>query len=164
MWEFKKRCWSRIFSIKVRIGKSLLVKCSQALGSWMKKSSLLYFCKFLCTIGQKIWFFLERAKPRLEFKIKFNQYNMRSFHRALVGWSSLLIHLILREFNWVSISRIPNPPFQMGSWIRYLWGWIFCLFHRKSWILFSISFLFKNILGLYRYDLHTTVLIVKFGL
>ena len=102
-------------SIDVGIGKSLLLKCSQALSSWIKKSSLLYFRKFLCTMGRRIWFCLKRAKPWLEFKIKFNRYSMRSFHRALVGWSSLWIHLILREFNWVSISRMPNPSFQMGS-------------------------------------------------
>ena len=132
VWGFRKRGWSRISSIDVGVGKSLLVKCSQALSSWIKKSSLLYFCKFLCTMGQRIWFCLKRASPWLEFKIKFNRYNMRSFQRALVGWRSFWIHLILREINWVSISRMPNPPFQIGSWIRCLWGWIFLPSHRKS--------------------------------
>ena len=114
VWGFRKRAWSRIYSIDVGVGKSLLVKCSQAFSSWIKKSSLLYFCNFLCTICWRIWFCLKRAKPWLEFKIKFNRYSMRSFHRVLVGWSSLWIHLSLREFNWVSISRMPYPPFQMG--------------------------------------------------
>ena len=132
VWGFRKRCWSRISLIDVGVGKSLLVKCSQALSSWIKKSSLLYFGKFLCTMGRRIWFCLKRAKLWLEFKSKFNRYSMRSFHRALVGCSSLWVHLILREFNWMSISRMSNPPLQMGSWLRCLWGQIFFPSHRKS--------------------------------
>ena len=101
-----------------------------------KKSSLLWFCRFLCLVEQRIWFCLNRAKPWLEFKIKFNRYSMRSFHRALVGWNNLWIHLIFREFNWLSMSKIPNPPFQMGSWISCLGGRLFFPSHKKSYNLF----------------------------
>ena len=75
------------------------------------------------------------------FKIKFNWYSMRYFHRALVGWNSRLIHLIFREFSWVSISKISDPPLLMGSWTRCLGGRIFFPSHKKSYILFSISLL-----------------------
>ena len=122
MCGFKKKGWSRISSIDLGIGKLLLVKESQAFRSWRKKPSLLWFCRFLCLIEQRIRFCLNKAMPWLEFKIRFNWYSIRSFHRALVGLSNLWIHFIFREFNWVSMSKIPNPPFQMGSWARCLGG------------------------------------------
>ena len=109
--------WWRISSIDMGAGNSLLVKCSQTLSSWIKKSSLFCFCKFLCQLYLRICFSLKRAKPWLEFKrakpwlefsIKsiFNQYSMRSFQRDLVGFNNFLINFIFREFNWVSMSKM----------------------------------------------------------
>ena len=96
--------WWRISSIDMGAGNLLLVKCSQTLSSWIKKSSSFCFCKFLCQLYLRISFCLKRAKPWLEFSIKsiFNQYRMRSFQRALVGFNNFWINFIFREFNWVS--------------------------------------------------------------
>ena len=141
MRGFKKRGWSRIYSINLGVGKLLLAKRSQAFRIWRKKSSLLWFCRLLCLIERRIWFCLNKAKPWLEFKIRFNRYSIRSFHRALLGSSNLWIHFIFREFNWVSMSKIPNSHFQMGNWARCTGGGgIFFPSHRKSHILFSIYF------------------------
>ena len=100
--------WSRISSIGMGIGNLLLVKCSQALSSWIKKSSLFCFCKFLCLLYLRICFCLKRAKTWLEFSIKliFNQYSMRSFQRAFVGFNNFWINFIFGEFNWVSMSKM----------------------------------------------------------
>ena len=92
--------WSRISSA----GNLLLVKLSQPLSSWIKKSSLFCFCKFLCLLYLRICFCLKRAKTWLEFSIKliFNQYSMRSFQRSLVGFNNFWLNFIFREFNCVS--------------------------------------------------------------
>ena len=121
---FKNSGWSRISSIDVGEGK-VLVKFNQALSICIKKSSLLFFCKLLCLVDRRIWFYLKRAKPWLDFKFRFSQYSMRSFQRASWELKSLRIHLILRAFSWVSISKTPKPPLHMGSWIRCLGGQIF---------------------------------------
>ena len=47
------------------------------------------------------------------------------FQRALVGFNNLWIHFILREFNCVTMSKIPSPIIQMEIWARYLGGCIF---------------------------------------
>ena len=102
-------------------GNLLLVKCSQTLSSWIKKSSLFCFCKFLCQLYLRICFCLKRAKSWLEFSIKsiFNQYSMRSFQRALVGFSNFWINFIFREFNWVPMSKMSK---------EYLSVWVVCFF------------------------------------
>ena len=108
-------------------------------------------------------FFLNRTKPWLELSIKFNQYSIRSFHKALVGFNNLWIHLIFKEFNWVSMSKIPSPPFQVESWIRWLGRLIFCS-SRGNFICF-FQFPFWFILELCMLDLCTIVLLKKaFGL
>ena len=96
--------WWRISSIDMGAGNLLLVKCSQTLSSWIKKSSSFCFCKFLSQLYLRICFCLERAKPWLEFSIKliFNQYSMRSFQRSLVGFNNFWLNFIFREFNCVS--------------------------------------------------------------
>ena len=100
---FKWMGWWRISSIDMGAGNLLLVKCIQTLSSWIKKSSLFCFCKFLCQLYLRICFCLKRAKPWLEFSIKpiFNQYSMRFFQRALMGFNNFRINFIFREFNWV---------------------------------------------------------------
>ena len=92
--------WSKISSIGMGVGNLLLVKCSQALSSWIKKFSFFCFCKFLCLLYvSRICFRLKRAKTWLEFSIKliFNQYSIRSFQRAFVGVSNLWIQFIFRK-------------------------------------------------------------------
>ena len=54
-----------------------------------------------------------------------NWYSMRFFQRALVGFNDLWIHFIFRDFNCVSMSKIPSPIIQMEIWARYLGGSIF---------------------------------------
>ena len=118
-------------------GNLLLVKCSQTLSSWIKKSSLFCFCKFLCQLYLRICFCLKRAKPWLEFSIKsiFNQYSMRSFQRALVGFNNFWINFIFREFNWVSMSKMSKECLSVWE------VWFSLSVQRKLYILFSISFL-----------------------
>ena len=82
-----------------------------------------------------------RTKFWLELNIKFNQYNIRSFQKALVGFNNIWIHLVFKEFNWVSMSKIPYPPFPMESWTRCFWGLIvyssrrncICFFQSPFW-------------------------------
>ena len=74
----------------------------------------------------------------LELRIRFNRYSMRSFQKALVRFNKLWIHFIFREFNWVSMFKIPSPYLQMESWARCLGGCFFP-FQKKAYIL-SISF------------------------
>ena len=101
--------------------KFLLMKYSQALGNWIKKSSLFYFCKFVSLLDLMIRFCLENARSWLEFRIKFNRYSMRSFQRALVQFINHWIHFSFRDFNWMSMSEIPSLPlkkeqFELGNW------------------------------------------------
>ena len=85
-------------------GNLLLVKCSQTLSGWIKKSSLLCFCNFLCQLYLRICFCLKRAKPWLE--LVFNQYSINTaWDLSREHWWDLIIFesiLFFREFNWVS--------------------------------------------------------------
>ena len=113
------------------------MKCCQALSSWIKKSSLFCFFKFLCSLYLGICFCLKRPKTWLNFDIKSisNQYSMRSFQRALVGVKNLRIHFIFRKFNWASMSK-------MSKECQSVWEvWFSLSFQRKSYIPFSISYL-----------------------
>ena len=74
---------------------------------------------------------LNRTKPWLELNIKFNQYSIISFQKPLVRYNNLWIRLVFKEFNWVSMSKIPYPPFQMESWTRFLGGLFFCSSRRN---------------------------------
>ena len=95
---------------RINAGKLLLVKCSQPLSNWIKKSSLFCFCKLLYLLDLKICFYLKRARSWLEVRVKFSRYSMKSFQRALVGLNNFWIHFIFIKFNWVSMSKIPSPP------------------------------------------------------
>ena len=109
--------WSRVSSIDMGAGSLLLAKCSETLSSWIKKSSLLcFFCTFLCLLYLRICFCLKRAKPWLEFNIKsiFNQYNLRSFQRELVGFNNFWINFIFREYNWVSVLKCPMSVWEVS--------------------------------------------------
>ena len=120
---------------------------------FLKKTSLFWFCKFLCLDDLRICFYLNKHKPWLELFFKFNQCRMRPFQRALVGFNNLYIHWSSREFNWVYMSKIPSPHFQMESWaivfsifslinfgIVYNWPIYQSLDKRIWW--FPITFLF----------------------
>ena len=119
-------------------------------------------CKALCLVDLRICVYLNRTKPWLELSIKFNQYSIRSFQKALVGFHKLWINLVFKEFNWVSMSKIPYPPFQMESWTRCLGGLIFCS-SRKNCICF-FQFPFWFILQYCIFDLCTIVLMKGFSL
>ena len=129
--------WWRISSIDMGTGNLLLVKCSQTLSSWIRKSSLFCFCKFLCQLYLRICFYLKRAKPWLEFSIKsiFNQYSMTSFQRALVGFNNFESILFLENLIECLCLKCPR------SVSKCLGSLIFLLFQKKLYILFSISFL-----------------------
>ena len=72
--------------------------------------------------------------------MKPNRYSLRPFQRAILGFSNLWIHLSFKEFYWLSMPKIPCPPFQMGSWAMFLGGRIFLLQQRKLYVLFSVFF------------------------
>ena len=55
-------------------------------------------------------------------------------------FNNILVHFIFREFNWVSMSKMPTPPLYMESRARCLRGCIFFAFQRNTYIL-SISLL-----------------------
>ena len=46
-----------------------------------------------------IYVCLNRTNPWLELIIKFHQYSVGAFHKALVEFNNLWIHLVLKEFN-----------------------------------------------------------------
>ena len=125
------------------------------------KSSLLCFCKFLYLIDLRICVCLNKAMPWLELNIKFKQYSIRSFQKPLVGFNNLWIRLVFKEFNWVSMSKIPYPPFQMESWTRSLGGLICCSSRRNCICFFQFPFWF--ILEQWIFDLWTIVLVKGFS-
>ena len=118
---------------------------------------MLRFWKFLCLVDLRICVCLNRPKHWLELNIKFNQYSIRSFQKALVGFNHLWVHLVFKEFNSVSMFKIPYPPFQMDSWTRRLGGLIFCSSIRNC-ICFS-QFPFWFILEWCIFNLCTIVLL-----
>ena len=120
-------------------GNLLLVKCSQILSSWIKKSSLFCFFKFLIQLYLRICFCLKRAKPWLEFSIKliFNQYSMRSFQRALMGFNNFWINFIFGEFNGVSMSKMSKECLSV---------WEVCCFFVLKEIVYSLFNLLFDIL------------------
>ena len=117
---------SRLSSICMEIVNLLLIKCRQGLSNCIEKSPVLCLCKFLCLVDLSICVCLNRNKPSVELSIKFNQYNLRSFQKALVWFNNLWIDLVFKEFNWVSMFKIPIPPFQVESLTRCLVGLNFC--------------------------------------
>ena len=121
-------------------GNLLLVKFSQVLSSWIKKSPLFCFCKFLCQLYLRICFCLKRAKPWLEFSIKsiFNQYSMRSFQRALVGFDNFWINFIFEEFDCVSMSKMSKEFLSVWEvWLFYCSGGLCILFSNSFLIYFG---------------------------
>ena len=135
---FQKMGWSRISSISVHVGNLLVVKFCRALNNCIRKSLLFCFCKLLCLGELRICVSLNRAKPWLELNIKFNWYSRRFFQRALVVFNNLWIHLISKEFNWVSMSKI---------YLTELSKWGVCLmkilysFLNFFWIYFGIVYI-----------------------
>ena len=57
--------WSRISFTDVGAGGKLLVKCSQALNNWIKKSSLFCFCRMFVSSWPKDLFLSKR--PVLDY-------------------------------------------------------------------------------------------------
>ena len=76
--------------------------------------------------------------PWLWFRIKLNWYSMRFFQGELLGFNNLWIYFSFREFNCVSMSKIPSPLVKMESWTRCLGGHISFSFQRKSCIFLGI--------------------------
>ena len=108
--------------------------------------------------------FLNKAKPWLELNIKFNQYSIRFFQKALVGFNNIWICLVFKEFNWVSkirMSKIPYLRFQIEKWTRLLGCLIFCSSRRNCICFFQLPFWF--ILEQWIFDLWTIVLVKGFS-
>ena len=59
---------------------------------------------------------LNVAKSWFELSFQINRHNVRPFRKALAWFNNLWIHLSSREFDWVFMSEIPSPHFQMESW------------------------------------------------
>ena len=117
VWGFKKRGWLRISSIDVGVGKSILVKCSQALSSWITKS-LLYFCKFLCVKGRRIWSYVIRqlVKQLVHTMLIANNYD--SFH---LWWKENLV----KNQN---VSKYYNPDCRrMKRFLSLKYKLLFCV-------------------------------------
>ena len=77
----------------------------------------------------------------------FDTYSMRYFQRALVEFNNLWIHFIFREFNWVSMSKIPSPPLQMKKWVE-LGAWevtFFFLLQKKLYIVSILILIYFGI-------------------
>ena len=90
-----------------------------------------------------IYVCLNRTNPWLELSIKFHQYSVGAFHKALVELNNLWIHLVLKEFNWASMSKIPSSPFQMETSTRSLRGLFFFVVTEEfvsSFLIFSLIF------------------------
>ena len=105
----------RISSIDMDAGNLLLVKCSQTLSSWIKKSSSLFLqirVRYL-----RICFCLKRVKSWLEFSIKsiFSQYSMRSFQRSLVGFNNLESILFLENLIECLCLKCPRSVYVSGK-------------------------------------------------
>ena len=98
----------------------------------------------------------------MELSIKFNQYSIKFFHKALKGFNNLWIHLVFKEFNWVSMSKIPSPPFEVENRMRCLGGLIFCSSRENFICFFQFHFWFSSELCMF--DLCTIVLMKAFSL
>ena len=155
----------RISSVWVEIVKLLLVKCGQRLNNYIKNTSLFYFCMFLCLVDLKICDCLNSlSKPWLELSIKLNQYSIRFFWKALVGFNNLWIFLVSKEFNWESMYRIPSLTFKIESLTRCLGGLIFFVVPEDIVIHIFFQFSFWYISQYCIYDPGTIVLRKGFGL
>ena len=123
--------WWRISSIDISAGNLLLVKCSQTLSSWIKKSSL-----FLCQLYLRICFCLKRAKPWLEFSINQHLINTAWDLSWEHWWDLIMFKLILFLENSIECLS------KMFKECLSVWEvWIFFIVRRKLYILFSVSFL-----------------------
>ena len=80
---------SRVSSIYVGIVSLLLVKYRQGLSNCIKNPHCFLSVSLCVYKTLRIWVCLNRTKPWLELSIKFNQYNIRSFQKALVGFNNL---------------------------------------------------------------------------
>ena len=123
---------------------SLLMKGRQGSSNCIKKASLFFFCKILCLVDLKNCVCLNRTKPWSELSIKFNQCSGRSFQKALVRFNNLWIRLVFKEFNWVSVSKISNPPFKMESWTSCPGGLIFIVVPGELYSFLSFLFNFSK--------------------
>ena len=97
----------------------------------------------------------------MELSIKFNQYSITSFPKALVGFNNLWTHLFFKEFNWVSMSKITSPPFQVESWTGFQGSLIFCSSRRNFTYFFQFPYL--TYFRIYIFDLCTIVFLKAFS-
>ena len=119
----------------------LLMKGRQGSSNYIKKASLFFVSKILCLVDRKNCVCL---KSWSELSIKFNQCSVRSFQKALVGFNNLWICLVFKEFNWVSVSKISNPPFKMESWTSCPGGLIFIVVPGELYSFLSFLFNFSK--------------------
>ena len=143
-----ERLWSHLETLSFIVYITFYsIKCV----IFSKKSLLSWFCKCLCLDELRICFCLNKHKPWLELFFKFNEYSMKPFQRALVGFNNLWIHWSSTECNWVSMSKIPSPHLQLETWaidfsisslinfgIVYIWPICQC-WDKRIWFKFFFS-------------------------
>ena len=124
--------WWRISSIDMGAGNLLLVKCSQTLSSWIKKSSL-----FLCQLYLRICFCLKRAKPWLEFSINQHLINTAWDLSWEHWWDLIIFELILFLENLIKCLS------KMSKECLSVWEvWIFFIVPEET-VYSLFSFLFE---------------------
>ena len=155
--HFKMSVWTRIFFTDVMAGKFLLVKCSQALTNWIKKSSLFCFCKCLRLVDLRICFCLKWARLWLWFRIssidiawdysREHRWDLITFGSVLF-WESLSVSLCLKylvhSFKWrvePGVWEIVFSSCSRGNCI-FFFGIFWFMYHsldERVWL--SITFL-----------------------
>ena len=124
--------WWRISSIDMGTGNLLLVKCSQTLSSWIRKSSL-----FLCQLYLRICFCLKRAKPWLEFSINQHLINTAWDLSWEHWWDLIIFELILFLENLIKCLS------KMSKECLSVWEvWIFFIVPEET-VYSLFSFLFE---------------------
>ena len=103
----------------------LLMKYRQGLSNFIKKPHCFASVSFLCLlVDLKICVCLNRTKPWFKLSIKFNQYSIRSFQKALLGINDLWTHLVFKELS-IYVWNV-YPTLQNGELTRFLGFLFFC--------------------------------------
>ena len=74
-------------------------------------------------LDSRFCLYLKRARPWLEFRIKSSFQSQYKVFPESIWWDLIIFEcFVFRQFNWVSMYKIPSLPFQMESWARSLGG------------------------------------------
>ena len=99
----------------------------------------IFIFKVFNLLYSRFRLYLKRARPWLEFRIKFSFQSQYEIFPESIWWDLIILeYFIFRQFNWVSINKIPSLPLQMESWVRSLGG---CFFFVSEEIIYSFNLL-----------------------